>query len=142
MINKIKTQLKKTYYLSGVAMTMGMVSMSTQSFAGGGPGNNFSDISDNIGKSLSDVPGLISSVSYLVGSLLGVLGVMKIKDHVENPSQTPLKDGAIRLAAGGGLFAVPILLEAMLTTIGDQDTAVVTAGKVNKVDVLGAVANR
>ncbi|MEZ5919460.1 MAG: hypothetical protein R3D66_06035 [Alphaproteobacteria bacterium] len=29
---------------------------------------------------------------------------MSSKDHVENPTQTPIKDSAIRLAAGGALF--------------------------------------
>jgi hypothetical protein len=43
---------------------------------------------------------------------------MKIKDHVENPSQTPLKDGAIRLLAGGALFAIPIISDAMFNTVG------------------------
>jgi hypothetical protein len=49
---------------------------------------------------------------------MGVLGVIKIKDHVENPTQTPMKDGAVRLAAGGALFALPIMFEAMSNTIG------------------------
>ena len=44
---------------------------------------------------------------------------MKIKDHVENPTQTPLKDGAVRLLCGGALFALPIIMEAMFATVGD-----------------------
>jgi hypothetical protein len=44
---------------------------------------------------------------------------MKIKDHVENPGNEPLKNGAIRLAAGGALLALPIIFEAMTETIGD-----------------------
>ncbi len=52
-------------------------------------------------------------------SFFGVLGILKIKDHVENPSQTKLQDGAIRLVAGGGLFALPIVFEAMQGSIGD-----------------------
>ena len=54
----------------------------------------------------------------MVGILRDVLGVLKIKDHVENPSQTPLKDGASRLAAGGALFALPIIYESMFETLG------------------------
>ena len=63
------------------------------------------------------MPGLVSALAYLAGLLLAVLGVMKIKDHVENPTQTHLKDGAIRLLAGGMLFGLPILLEAMTETL-------------------------
>lgn len=80
--------------------------------------NNFSSIAKNMTTSVASLPTLLAALSYLFGLLLGVLGVMKIKDHVENPGQTPLKDGAIRLAAGGALFAIPILYEAAKNTIG------------------------
>ena len=80
--------------------------------------NNFSSIAKNMTTSISQLPTLLGAVSYLFGLLLGVLGVMKIKDHVENPSQTHLKDGAIRLAAGGALFAIPMIYEAAKNTIG------------------------
>ena len=80
--------------------------------------NNFSNIAENITASIEELPGLLSAVAYLFGLLLGVLGVMKVKDHVENPANTPLKDGAIRMAAGGALFALPIVYESMMNTIG------------------------
>ncbi|MBI2235116.1 MAG: hypothetical protein HYU57_09095 [Micavibrio aeruginosavorus] len=80
--------------------------------------NNFSSIAKNMTTSIASLPTLLAALSYLFGLLLGVLGVMKIKDHVENPGQTPLKDGAIRLAAGGALFAIPMLYEAAKNTIG------------------------
>ena len=80
--------------------------------------NNFSNIAENITESIAELPGLVSAVSYLFGLLLGTLGILKIKDHVENPTQTPMKDGAIRLAAGGALFGLPIVFESMLNTIG------------------------
>lgn len=81
-------------------------------------GNDFSSITTNIGESIESLPGLLTGVSYMMGILLGVLGILKIKDHVENPSNAKLQDGAIRLAAGGGLFALPIVYEAMQNTIG------------------------
>lgn len=92
---------------------------------------NFGTIAKNITTSISQLPGLLSALSYMFGILLGVLGVMKIKDHVENPQQTPLKDGAIRLAAGGALFALPIVYDAMFTTIGKGTGA--TTAELNKV---------
>ncbi len=81
-------------------------------------GRDFTDISQNITGSIEGLPGLLTGVSYMMGILLGVLGILKIKDHVENPGNTPLQHGAIRLAAGGGLFALPIVYEAMQSTIG------------------------
>lgn len=128
------TNIKKTYYMFGAAMTTGMLA-SSSAFAQEPPaasGNNFSSIAENITTSLQDLPGLLSAISYLMGLLLGVLGVLKIKDHVENPTNTKLQEGAVRLIAGGALFALPILFESMTNTIGEGTT--VDAPTLNKVN--------
>ncbi len=106
---------KNSYYKLGAIMTTGMLVTSADNAEAG---NNFGSIAANINTSISSLPGLISAVAYLVGVVLAVLGIMKIKDHVENPTQTPLKDGAMRLAAGGALFSLPIIMEAMSETMG------------------------
>ncbi len=128
--------IKSGYYRFGAIATTGVL-LGAEAHAGGGGANNFSEIAKNITLSIADLPGLLSALAYMFGLLLGVLGVMKIKDHVENPSQTPLKDGAIRLAAGGALFALPILFEAMTTTINQ---GAVGAGsevaKLNKLELI------
>lgn len=112
------TKLNKMYYRMGALMTLGMIAGGATEASAAAAGNNFNTIATNITNSINSLPALLSAISYLFGIILGVLGVMKIKDHVENPSQTPLKDGAIRLAAGGALFALPIIYEAMFNTVG------------------------
>lgn len=82
-------------------------------------GQDFSAIAENIITSIEDLPSLLTGVAYMLGILLGTLGILKIKDHVENPSNAKLQEGAIRLAAGGGLFALPIVIEAMQATVGE-----------------------
>ena len=82
---------------------------------------DFNTIGEDIIGGIEELPGLVTGTSYMLGTLLAVLGVLKIKDHVENPGQTPLQHGVIRLAAGGGLFALPIVTESM-TTLLDGDT--------------------
>jgi len=109
------TKTKLSYYKLGAAMTAGMVAGSVGSAHAA---NNFGSIASNITTSIAALPALLSALAYLFGILLGVLGILKIKDHVENPTQTPLKDGAMRLAAGGALFALPIIYEAMFVTSG------------------------
>ena len=96
-------------------------------------GQDFGDIARNISQSIEELPGLLSGVAYLIGLILAVLGILKVKDHVENPTQTPLKDGAIRIVTGGALFALPIVLEAMENTIGFS-TAGVSPALLNKVE--------
>lgn len=107
--------LQRKSLVMGAALMTGVMLGSSQAYAG----NNFSSIASNITTSIAQVPGLLTGLSYMFGILIGVLGILKIKDHVENPGQTPLKDGAIRLAAGGALFALPIVYEAMFETIGE-----------------------
>ena len=127
------TLLKKTTYAMGAAMTMGM--MTTQdALAQTTPGGTtFSKIAENITTSIQDIPGLLTAVSYLLGLLLGVLGVLKIKDHVENPTQTPIKEGAIRLASGGALFALPIIFDSMFNTVDGGVGGTTTAAELNRV---------
>ena len=141
----------KTYAHMGAAFTAGILANSSAAFAqsitssttststgasstttSSSGGNNFSAIAENMAGSIGSLPGLISAIAYLFGVLIGVLGILKIKDHVENPTQTPLKDGAIRLAAGGALFALPIIYESMFNTVGDT-TKETNVAKLNKV---------
>jgi hypothetical protein len=112
----------KRFYYSAAATVTALV-MAAPALAG----NNFSSIGSNVIASLRDMPGLLSGVAYLFGLLLGVTGILKIKDSVENPAQTPLKDGAIRMLAGGALFALPVVFEAMQNTIGQGGGGVAPA---------------
>lgn len=110
MMNILKTKSLQLSAAVFVGLVGGVEGASAQ--------QDFSTISGNISSSISQLPGLLTGISYMMGILLGVLGILKIKDHVENPGNAKLQDGAIRLAAGGGLFALPIVYEAMQTTIG------------------------
>ena len=111
MFNKTKL----SYYKLGAVLTAGALASSTGT---ANATNNFGSIASNINASISLLPSLVASIAYLFGVILAVLGVMKLKDHVENPSQTPLKDAAIRLLCGGALFALPVIMEAMTSTVG------------------------
>lgn len=112
MLKLINNKLARMSAVSGAAFTMGILS-STDAHA-----NSFNTIAKNINKGVQELPGLLTAISYMMGMVFSVLGILKIKDHVENPSQTPLKDGAIRLAVGGGLFTIPIITEAMTNLLG------------------------
>jgi hypothetical protein len=79
---------------------------------------SFTDLSANLITSSSNFPALVSTVAYIGGIGLGVTGIFKLKQHVDNPGQTPMKDGLIRLAAGGGLLALPYVTTAMSGSIG------------------------
>lgn len=56
------------------------------------------------------VPTFLASLSYLLGLILGVWGIIKLRDHALNPSQTSLWEGISRFLAGGAFFAFPAMI--------------------------------
>ena len=121
------------------AATVALFAGAQDASAGGlGGGNDFSDIAKSITTSIQDLPGLLTAVAYMFGILIGVLGILKIKDHVENPGNTPLKDGAIRLAAGGALFALPMVFDAMINPV-DEGGAQADTQQLYKIKAAGSL---
>ena len=118
-----------TARLAAIATVGAMLGTSSMAQAGGGAGagQGFSGATSNIQASTADLPGLISTVAYIGGAGLGVAGVLKMKQHVDNPGQTPLKDGLVRLGAGGGLLAFPFIQSAMQGSIADTDLVGINA---------------
>jgi len=125
MLNYIN---KKTLQVSAIALIA-----ITSGAADANAGRTFSDVSDNIETSISGLPNLLAGLSYMLGILLAVLGILKIKDHVENPTSEKLSHGAIRLAAGGALFSLPIVFESMQSTIQGTGGSGIEGIVINKV---------
>ncbi len=103
MLNSIKSN----YYLAGAAFMVGVLSSSDAH-----AGQTFNNVFATITNGLSNFPQLINVFSYIFGVVFSILGIFKIKQHVEQPQQNELKDGAIRLIAGGALFALPTIMQA------------------------------
>ncbi len=82
-----------------------------------------SDIICNVMESSSGIPGFITALAYLFGILLAVAALFKLKDHVLNPSQTPLSDALKRFLAGGALFTLPLITEATQNMLTDGNSA-------------------
>jgi len=78
---------------------------------------NVNAIMTEIMDSIDGMPGLVAAVGYLLGLVIMVSALYKTRDHVENPSQVPLKDAVIRYLTAGALFALPAVFEAMYVTI-------------------------
>ncbi len=87
--------------------------MPTQAFAAATLGG----VIENTMESADLVPGLFTGAAYLFGLVLGVLGIAKLYEHVQNPNQVPIWDSLKRFLAGGAFFALPIVLEAAYETV-------------------------
>ena len=64
----------------------------------------------SVGENVATVPTLINYASYIIGVALGVTGISKLKAHVDNPGNTPIKDGLGRVAAAALFISLPYLL--------------------------------
>ena len=92
----------------------------SSAFAVGAATKDFSYTTKALETSASRIPNLISTTAFVAGIAMAIAGVFKIKAHVDNPAQAPLKDGLIRLAVGGALLAFPLLTNLMVSLIGQD----------------------
>jgi hypothetical protein len=76
-------------------------------------GGKISTVINNVVASWSGVTNILSAFAWLAGCFLGVAGIFKFKDHVDNPSQTPLSAGVKRMLAGGMFFSLPFMIRAV-----------------------------
>lgn len=120
-------QLQITHKIAAAVTAGVLMSETTSALAQ----TNFTDVTTNITDSASTLPNLISTVSYIGGIGLGVAGIFKLKQHVEQPAQHPMKDGLVRLGAGGGLLVLPYITDVMMGTISGSGTA--TGATIDKV---------
>ncbi|HPF79023.1 MAG TPA: hypothetical protein PLF01_06985 [Alphaproteobacteria bacterium] len=118
---KLSKSYKKTLLcgLFGI-LTVAAVTLSNidQAFAG----QTLGGVIGNVVKSSEGIPGLLSGFSYLCGLILGFLGILKLKDHVESPNQTQIWDPVKRFLAGGAFLALPMMIRAVYETVAKGQT--------------------
>ena len=89
--------------------------------AGAGPLHSMGDVICNALRGSSMVPILLAALSYLFGLFLVVMGILKTREHVEDPRSVPIWEPIKRFVAGGMFLALPIMTEAALSLIvGDS----------------------
>ncbi|MEK7801658.1 MAG: hypothetical protein AAB276_04305 [Pseudomonadota bacterium] len=93
---------------------------------GGAIGSTVGDAICNFVASVDTLPGLITALSYLMGLILAISALLKLKDHVLDPHRTPLSDPMKRLLAGAALFSLPVITEALQSLWGGGDTTLLS----------------
>lgn len=83
------------------------------------------------------LPGLITGICYMIGLLCAVTALIKLKDHVLNPMQTPLSDSMKRFVAGGAFLALPIVTSAAQTLVYGNGAGALGTYAVTKMEVTG-----
>lgn len=91
-------------------------------------------IANNVKSSFSALATFITALSYVTGFCFCLVGILKLKQHKDAPTQHPLSTGLIYLGLGILLIFLPSLMQTGAATIfGSQ----ATAGGVNGVYTLG-----
>lgn len=102
------------------AATVGMLAgQSTAALASSA--DDLTQASKNVVQAVSGTVALISTLAYIAGAGLALAGIFKLKQHVDNPAQAPMKDALIRLACGGMFLALPFMMRVMQGSISDGD---------------------
>lgn len=86
-------------------------------------GQSLKDYSAQVSDKTNVVVDIVSYICYLGGAGLSALGIVDLKKHVEQPTQTPLKNGVAKLAFGGILLALPFVSGVMAETMTGQQQA-------------------
>ena len=102
--------------------------------AGAGPLHSIGDVICNALRGSSMIPILLGALSYLFGLFLVVMGIIKTREHVEDPRSVPIWEPIKRFAAGGMFLALPIMTEGALSLVtgggagGGFDNAKIATG--------------
>jgi len=98
------------------SLTGGLFIYSTMGIASASDLNSYASTVSGKTNSIVDI---ITYISYIGGAALSALGIVDLKKHVENPSQTPMKNGIAKLGFGGMLLALPFLAGVAQGTVKD-----------------------
>ncbi len=82
-----------------------------------------SDVLCNVMDASDGLPGFVTAMAYIMGLVMAIVAIVKLKDHVLNPSQVPLSDSMKRFVAGGALFSLPMITEAAQNLLTGGDNA-------------------
>jgi hypothetical protein len=113
-----QTKKTKMSHRLAAAATMGMMAASGTAHAA----TDANSLVNNLITSSAGFTQLINLFGYIGGTGLAVAGIFKIKQHTDSPANVPLKDGIMRLAAGGALLSLPFMTQVMQGSIGEGNS--------------------
>ena len=118
-----KSTLALTLAVAVVAVVPASEALATGGIAGMG---------DQLRQQIGSLTDLIGAASFIVGLVFGASGLLKFKQHSENPQGTPLSHAMVRLVVAGALIALPAVLGTSVGTLfGNGVKQTTSAGGAN-----------
>lgn len=78
------------------------------------------DVMGSVTTNTGPIPTLLTSLSYVTGVGFTIMGLIKMRDYVDNPSQNYMKDALARLGIGAALILLPFVINVAANTIGAE----------------------
>lgn len=98
---------------------------------GGSNGQTLGGVITNAYESLSGIPGLISVVAYIMGIYLAAKSMFEFKDHVDNPTQTPLSSPVKKFLAGGAFLTAPYMAKVLMISVRGENATKLEYGSIH-----------
>ncbi|GAB5389571.1 MAG: hypothetical protein Alpg2KO_25390 [Alphaproteobacteria bacterium] len=100
--------------LSAVALSLVLLPDQAQA---GGVGIVAQTLMDQLGS----IAALISALAFVLGLGLGASGLMKFRQHSDNPNAVPISQPLVRIVIGAMLIALPAVIGTMMGSFFDED---------------------
>jgi len=120
MIKQLKT---RTQLMSAAVMTGIVFGFSNDVLAQEG----IDLYTDAVAGQATGFTGIINMVCYIGGACMAGLGIIGVKQHVENPSQVELKKPLSKMGVGGALLAFPMVSNVFQDGLGGTGQQAVSA---------------
>lgn len=76
---------------------------------------------NNFTEQISSIDGLLSVICFVVALCFGIAGVVKIRDHLEQPSKVTIREPLMRLLAAAFFVSLPTIVIVIIdSTIGRE----------------------
>ena len=100
-------------------LTAASMVIGTDALAAGG---GIDDMGNRLKTQIGSLTDLIGASAFIVGLVFGASGLMKFKQHSENPQGVPISHALVRLLVAGGLIALPSVLGTSVGTLFSSTT--------------------
>ena len=80
-------------------------------------GTNIGTVAANVTSTLSNIAKFITALAYILGLILVIISLFKLKAHKEAPTQIPISTAIVFMVCGCLLIFLPTGLKMMGTTL-------------------------
>ena len=123
----LKTVTKKADAF-GKKLSAATIGTIVAGMAGSAHAQGLEEIVRSTDEQLTNIPELIRITAYIGGAVLFIGGVLSLKEHVDNPTQKPIREGLVRLIAGVLLLAAPAAFTVASETLGINSSETYSSG--------------